>query len=84
MTARTTSSAAGVDLPPKPDLAAATESALTERVGRRRQRFRNGSLLAGVGILAVVVLFVALYPLVSPYSPTEPDFNQPTFAGPSG
>jgi peptide/nickel transport system permease protein len=65
-----------------PGLATAAEATRTPS-GRLRQRFLNPSLLAGLAILSLVVLFVLVYPLLSPYSPTEPDFNQATFAGPS-
>jgi peptide/nickel transport system permease protein len=77
-----TSSSSNVELAPSL-LANASEGALSERVGRRRHRFRNGSLLTGLAIIAVVVLFSIVYPMLSDYSATEPDFSQPTFADPS-
>ena len=53
------------------------------RRGRRRDRWANPLLLTGFAVLAVIALFVLIYPAVSPYNPRDPDFNQPTFAGPS-
>jgi peptide/nickel transport system permease protein len=53
-----------------------------ERIGRRRVRFFNRLLLAGVAIIALVAIFCVVYPLFSDYSPTDPDFAQPTFASP--
>ena len=53
------------------------------RRGRRRHRWANPLLLIGFAVLAAIVLFVLIYPMVSPYNPRDPDFNQPTFAGPS-
>ncbi len=46
-------------------------------------RWRNPLLMAGFIVLGFMLLFVVVGPLVSPYSPTEPAFDQPTFAGPS-
>jgi peptide/nickel transport system permease protein len=51
--------------------------------GKRRQRWRNTTLLAGLALLGVIALFAIAYPFFVDYSPTEPDFAQPTFAGPS-
>ena len=56
-----------------------------ERVARsrRRQRWMNSSLIAGVAILAVIFFFALFYPMISPWDPNNPDFTQPTFASPS-
>src|SRR5262249_26011647 len=62
---------------------AATAGVAQERVGKRRIRAFNPLLVTGGAILAVVVFFCVVYPLTSAYSPTDPDFTQPTFAGPS-
>lgn len=51
--------------------------------GRRFNRWRNASFVAGGLVLLFIVAVVLIYPLLSPYSITEPDFTQPTFAGPS-
>lgn len=48
-----------------------------------RRKWLNPVLLSGLIVLGVVLLIVIVTPLVSPYSPTEPDFTEPTFAGPS-
>jgi peptide/nickel transport system permease protein len=53
------------------------------RVGRGRGRFLNPLLILGFAIVGLATLFVLVYPMVSPYSPTEPDFAQPTFADPN-
>lgn len=52
---------------------------------RRRisRRWFNPVLVSGLIVLAIMVAFVTVGPLVSPYSPTEPSFDQPTFANPS-
>lgn len=57
----------------------------TRRALRRRQRARwlNPSLLTGAAILTLILAFILIYPLVSPWNPTEPDFTQPTFGRPS-
>ena len=53
------------------------------RASRGRSRVLNPLLIAGFIIVGLVTIFVVVYPMVSPYSPTEPDFSQPTFADPS-
>ncbi len=53
------------------------------RARRGRRRFLNPLLILGFTIVGLVALFVIVYPMLSPYSPTEPDFTQPTFADPS-
>lgn len=52
---------------------------------RRRlaKRWFNPVLIAGLVVLTFMLAFVIVGPLVSPYSPTDPAFDQPTFAGPS-
>jgi len=55
-------------------------------VSRRRwtaTRWVNPLLIAGFAVLGLMLIFVIVGPLVSPYSPTEPAFDQPTFASPS-
>jgi len=47
---------------------------------RGHPRWLNRSLLLGLAILAVVIVVAVVYPLLSPWSATEPDFAQPTFA----
>jgi len=46
-------------------------------------RYRNVSLISGGLLLAILVAIILVYPWVSPWSATEPDFTQPTFAPPS-
>ncbi|HYO29349.1 MAG TPA: ABC transporter permease [Thermomicrobiales bacterium] len=46
----------------------------------RRPRWLNRSLLLGLAIVAVVAIVALIYPPLSPWSATEPDFAQPTFA----
>lgn len=53
------------------------------RPSRGRGRFLNPLLIVGFTIVGLVTLFVIVYPMVSPHSPTDPDFTQPTFADPS-
>jgi peptide/nickel transport system permease protein len=48
-----------------------------------RSRVLNPLLIVGLVIVGLVTVCVVIYPLLSPYSPTEPDFSQPTFADPS-
>jgi peptide/nickel transport system permease protein len=65
-----------------PTLASAADAA-PQRVGRARRRWMNPSLLTGLIFLGVIALFVVGYPFVVDWDPTNPDFAQPTFAGPS-
>ncbi len=58
-------------------------AANTHERSRNWARFRNPSLLAGLAILAVLCAIIFIYPLVSGFSAIDPDFMQPTFAGPS-
>ena len=48
-----------------------------------RSSLLNPLLIVGLVIVGLVTVCVVVYPLLSPYSPTEPDFTQPTFADPS-
>ncbi len=50
---------------------------------KRRSRLHNMSLYSGLAIIGLLVAFCLIYPMVSPWNPTEPDFTQPTFAPPS-
>ena len=56
---------------------------MANRRGSNRKRWFNPVLVAGVVVLGFLLAVIVITPLVSPYSPTEPDFTQPTFAGPS-
>ncbi|TXG83579.1 MAG: ABC transporter permease [Thermomicrobiales bacterium] len=47
------------------------------------RRWRNPVLAAGLALLSLMLCFVIVGPMISPYSPTEPAFDQPTFADPS-
>jgi peptide/nickel transport system permease protein len=53
------------------------------RAVRGHRHFLNRLLILGFAIVGLVTVFVLVYPMISPYSPTEPDFSQPTFADPS-
>jgi peptide/nickel transport system permease protein len=50
---------------------------------RQRQRWLNPLILGGSGLLAIIVLFVVVYPFISPFNPTAPDFTQPPLSPPS-
>jgi peptide/nickel transport system permease protein len=58
----------------------AAAEVMQPRAGRARSRFLNPLLILGLVIVGLVTVFILVYPLLSPYSPTEPDFSQPTFA----
>jgi peptide/nickel transport system permease protein len=47
---------------------------------RRRRAFLNPVLALGIAIIAVLTAVLLIYPLMSPHSPTEPNFAEPTFA----
>jgi peptide/nickel transport system permease protein len=53
------------------------------RTSSSRSRVLNPLLIVGIVIVGLVTFCVVVYPMLSPYSPTEPDFSQPTFADPS-
>jgi peptide/nickel transport system permease protein len=53
------------------------------RTSSSRSRVLNPLLIVGFAIVGLVTVYVVIYPLLSPYSPTDPDFTQPTFADPS-
>ncbi len=61
----------------------ASAGAANQRVSVRKTKWMNPTLLAGLIFLGIIGLFVVVYPMLVDWSPTEPDFNQPTFAGPS-
>jgi peptide/nickel transport system permease protein len=48
-----------------------------------RSRVLNPLLIVGLLIVGLVTVCVVVYPMLSPFSPTDPDFTQPTFADPS-
>lgn len=60
-------------------LSAAAEARAPEQT-RRRWSFFNPLLVGGLLIVGLVAAFCLIYPLVSPWSPTEPNFANPTFA----
>jgi peptide/nickel transport system permease protein len=63
--------------------AGAASSPLATRNARRRSRLKNLPLIAGAIILGVVLIFVIVAPMVSPYETTKPDLAGETFAPPS-
>ena len=60
-------------------LSAAGEPAASRASGQWR-RFVNPLLVLGGVIVGLAILFVIVYPMVSPHSPTEPNFSVETFA----
>lgn len=50
------------------------------RAPSRLRRFGNPLLLLGCAIVGLVTLIVIVYPMMSPHSPTEPNFSVETFA----
>lgn len=50
---------------------------------RKRRAFANPSLISGLILFAFILAIVIIVPAVSPYSTTDPDFAQKTFADPS-
>ena len=60
----------------------ATAAPAVERK-RKRGAFANPSLIAGLILFAFILAVVIIVPAVSPYSITDPDFTQKTFANPS-
>jgi peptide/nickel transport system permease protein len=74
---------AALDSAPALLASASPEAEATSRSARRRDRWRNPLLLIGSAILAAIVLFVIVYPVISPYDPTAPDFSRTPLAPPS-
>jgi peptide/nickel transport system permease protein len=50
---------------------------------RTRRRWLNKTLLAGLIFLGIIIGFALLYPVIDGGNAKDPDFTQPTFAGPS-
>ncbi len=66
------------------DLSPSRATSLPAPAATRPKRLRmNGPLLAGSIVLGLIVAFVVIYPMVSPFDPTQPDFAAGTFLGPS-
>ena len=63
-----------------PTIAAAASPVAAER---RRRGFWNPPLAVGTALRAAMVVFVVVYPIISPHDPTEPNFAAGTFLGPS-
>jgi peptide/nickel transport system permease protein len=66
-----------------PSLASAAAQAEQRAGSRRRRRWFNRTMVAGLIVLGLIAAMAIFYPMIVDYSPTEPDFSQPTFAGPS-
>jgi peptide/nickel transport system permease protein len=60
-------------------LGAAAATAQGQRKARARS-FMNPLLGIGLAIIAVLTAILIVYPIVSPYSPTDPNVLEPTFA----
>jgi peptide/nickel transport system permease protein len=60
-------------------LSAAAAEANPQVRGRTRS-FLNPLLVLGIIVLGALLAVIVIYPMISPFSPTEPDFTQPTFA----
>jgi peptide/nickel transport system permease protein len=63
-------------------LSTAATTAKPNRQAHKRS-FINPLLVVGFGILAVLTAIFMVYPMISPYSPTDPNFLEPTFASSS-
>jgi peptide/nickel transport system permease protein len=50
------------------------------RTQQRSRAYLNPLLILGFAVVASLTAVLLIYPLLSPYSPTDPDFAQPTFA----
>jgi peptide/nickel transport system permease protein len=50
---------------------------------RERQRWRNPLIVTGGIIFLAIALFCAIYPIVSPFDPTTPNFSSPPLSPPS-
>ena len=50
---------------------------------RGQRKWANPLTVTGIVLLAVIVLFCAIYPFFSPHDPTAPNFTQPPLAPPS-
>lgn len=68
----------------------ATAATFTDRMdASARQRaglmakYRNASLVGGLVLFLMLAAIILVYPAISPWSATEPDFTQPTFAASS-
>jgi peptide/nickel transport system permease protein len=60
-----------------------SEAAETKRASHLRDRWLNHLTVTGGTILGLIVLFVVVFPFISPYAPTVPDFSQPPLSPPS-
>jgi len=60
----------------------AAAAPLAERK-RTRRKYSNPSLIGGLVLFALILAAVVFVPMMSPYSTTDPDFSQKTFADPS-
>ncbi len=60
-----------------------SEATETKRASRLRERWLNQLTVTGGTILGLIVLFVVIFPFISPFGPTAPDFSQPPLSPPS-
>jgi peptide/nickel transport system permease protein len=60
-------------------LSTAAPTAQAKRPANKRS-FINPLLVLGFGIIVALAVIFVVYPMLSPYSPTDPNFLEPTFA----
>src|SRR4051812_15920130 len=60
-------------------LSTSASRAQAKRPAHKRS-FINPLLVTGFSIIGVLTAILIVYPMISPYSPTDPNFLQPTFA----
>jgi peptide/nickel transport system permease protein len=63
-----------------PATLSATGELAESRAPHHWRRFFNPLLVLGLVIVGLATLFVIVYPMISPHSPTEPNFSVETFA----
>jgi len=79
----TTSTSRVSNSPDDPPIAAIFLATSASASRNQWHRFRNTSLVSGFILFTALLLLIAFYPMISPWSATQPDFSQPTFAPPS-
>jgi peptide/nickel transport system permease protein len=74
-----------VALEPADATSSIASSLSADKISRSRgqRKWANPLIVTGGVLLAVIVLFCAIYPFLSPHDPTAPNFTQPPLAPPS-